>query len=428
MGSRFVITVNWESLERGRPEEQATFGMIGLAVGDTLLSEANDFFVDTLRKEIPLSGYHLAEWFAWNWWRLRWEPRQSGLDWGMAHHLGSIGGGYVWPNLTLDTDGEFVTLTARPTQRRAAEPLRYLSDARLTIAALEFEHGVDEFVEKVLARLQARGVGKSNLATLWDQLKSERNDCDSQRFRRLEAMLGRDPDSGEESHVNTLLADAQSLGESAVEELACAFGRGAAVPGRAELEELAQSGCDTKLMTWSPTTLGLNASTGDPAWAVGETAARKLRSHLGRKTDKLEDGLLAGLAGAQPDILADQPNSGTAPFSFVIANGDAGKLVLRSRLSVARRFNLARLIGDKLLSKADERLLPALRSESFRQKRQRAFAAELLCPYDEMKERLALDLSVDNQEQVAADFGVSSAVVRTTLVKKRDLAPDWLEF
>ena len=36
------------------------------------MTEAEDAFVKRVRKEVYLSAYRLAEWLAWNWWRLRW--------------------------------------------------------------------------------------------------------------------------------------------------------------------------------------------------------------------------------------------------------------------------------------------------------------------------------------------------------------------
>ena len=77
-----------------------------------------------------LSAYHLAEWLAWNWWRLRWEPVSITADWVFAHRLATVGGGYVWPNVRIFSDGERTALIAKPTPQRANTPFRYISDAR----------------------------------------------------------------------------------------------------------------------------------------------------------------------------------------------------------------------------------------------------------------------------------------------------------
>ena len=94
------ITADWEPLDSGSPEERACFAAIGIYVRNHCLSEGNDILANRLRQAPLLSGYHLAEWLAWNWWRLRWEPRSNASDWIFAHHVGSIGHGYIWPNVT----------------------------------------------------------------------------------------------------------------------------------------------------------------------------------------------------------------------------------------------------------------------------------------------------------------------------------------
>ena len=58
-----------------------------------------------------LSAHGLAEWLVWNWWRLRWEPTDETSEregWKDAHDLAGIGGGWLWPNITIHTDGMHV--------------------------------------------------------------------------------------------------------------------------------------------------------------------------------------------------------------------------------------------------------------------------------------------------------------------------------
>src|SRR5271170_2613800 len=114
VSAEFEIRADWEKLERGTPEDRACFAAIGLRYGNVWLTEAEDAFVNRVRGQVHLSAYRLAEWFAWNWWRLRWEPRTRAVDWAFAHHMTTIGGGYVWPNLTIFSDGERVVWLAKP--------------------------------------------------------------------------------------------------------------------------------------------------------------------------------------------------------------------------------------------------------------------------------------------------------------------------
>src|SRR5215208_1095668 len=55
----------------------------------------------------------LAFWLVDNWWRLRWEavpPDGKTPEWRLAHELSSIGGGYVWPRLSIWGEGEWIGL------------------------------------------------------------------------------------------------------------------------------------------------------------------------------------------------------------------------------------------------------------------------------------------------------------------------------
>jgi Zn-dependent peptidase ImmA (M78 family) len=100
---------------------------------------------------------------------------------------------------------------------------------------------------------------------------------------------------------------------------------------------------------------------------------------------------------------------------------------MRSPFVTSRRFDLARLIGDLILDEIDEPLIPIMRSFSYRQKRQRAFAAEFLCPFDHARPQLDIELSEESQECVAAEYRVSPMVVRTQLVNNGLLEREALE-
>ncbi|MGH7116365.1 MAG: hypothetical protein ACREE9_17955, partial [Stellaceae bacterium] len=94
-----------EHLEEGTPEERACFGLLAIHAGPAALTSGIDWFVGAPRAGPLVSGYHAAEWFAWNWWRIRCEPQSGAPDWWRAHRMTAIGEGYVWPNLTIFSDG-----------------------------------------------------------------------------------------------------------------------------------------------------------------------------------------------------------------------------------------------------------------------------------------------------------------------------------
>jgi Zn-dependent peptidase ImmA (M78 family) len=77
------------------------------------------------------------------------------------------------------------------------------------------------------------------------------------------------------------------------------------------------------------------------------------------------------------------------------------------------------MIGDHLYFANQEKLLPATHAKTARQKFQRAFAQEFLCPIEALKQKL--ETSQPNEDDIsnaAKYFYVSPLLVRTTLVNK----------
>jgi hypothetical protein len=131
-----------------------------------------------------------------------------------------------------------------------------------------------------------------------------------------------------------------------------------------------------------------------PAWTRGYEAARALREQHKLGLDPLSNQRLAELCAVSAKVL-DLSESADLAFSLDDESGKKGRIVLRSKWETGRRFELARLLGDRLTNGLKERLLPATRAYTYRQKLQRAFAAELLCPFSALEEKLAGDYSAE---------------------------------
>lgn len=94
-------------------------------------------------------------------------------------------------------------------------------------------------------------------------------------------------------------------------------------------------------------------------------------------------------------------------------------MYLERRLPTSRRFAFLRLVGDHLTSTPEDMLLPATEARTARQKIQRAFAQEFLCPFRDLRAFLGTDSPTDEHLEQAADtFRVSPLLVRTTLVNR----------
>lgn len=419
MTTGLSIDANWETLDRGSPEERACFSAIGIRFGDIWLSEADDRFVNRVRERPHLSGYHLAEWLAWSWWRHRWEPQSTTVDWSLAHKMSSIGGGYLWPNITTFSDGERVVLIAKPTQPRPSEPLRYIADFVAVVRAGSFESAIDNFIVQIVDQLGSKKVEQTNLHRIWSDVSEERLDHDASMRRRFEAMLGYDPDEAKEQTIEQLVGEAQRFGEEAVRELAAHSGRTGTLITSVELERLASSsGLEARAQdaVSLARTRSLSPIGQVPAWKRGAEAADAIRDQERLGDAPIDNSTLTTLAGVQRDAIERRPSE-RLDLSFAWdVKGGSRRVVLRSKWPTGRRFEVGRLLGDQLAIPAGGSLRPATRAYTYRQKMQRSFAAELLCPTRAALDLLKGDFTSDAIEDVADHFMVSERTVRTLLV------------
>lgn len=419
MSRRWSIKTEWALLETGSPEERAGFSALGISAYGVWLTAGHDRLLQSIRETPHLSAYHFAEWLAWNWWRLRWEPRKNSPEWELSHAMSSIGSGYVWPNIHVVSDGKNVTLVCKPAPERTRTPYRYISDVVSVITASEFESEVDLFIETVLQRLQDCKVGDCNLQNIWQAVLEERQDSNLSQQRKLEALLGEDPGEIDETQLQHLLSNAEVTGQAALEEVAANRIPSQGIPSITNLIELSRTqGTPTNprdqitLHTRTPRDL-------EAAWKLGASAAQALREqeHIALDTP-ITNRRLTIMYGAPLETL-DAPTQlpPELDLSFSLSeHGQRSRVLLRSKWEAGRRFELARLLGDHLIHETNDPMRPATRSDTYRQKVQRAFAAELLSPFQAVDTMLDGDYSMESQQDVAHHFQVSDLTIRTLLV------------
>lgn len=429
MSRPLKILADWECLNEGSAEERSCFAAVGIQANNVCLTEVRDALANRLRQAPLLSAYHLAEWFAWNWWRLRWEPRAATMEWRLAHKMSNIGSGYVWPNITIFSDGERTALIARPSKEKPEAPFRYIADAAVFMPSSDYESEIDSFLEQVLGRLESEGIKETNLSKLWAEICAERKDPELSQVRKLEALMGCDPEEVEGSLVSRLITDANILSMSGIEELVADYSHLPAhhLPSATELTEIAKE-------------VGFSASPNNmvhlvrnteqphsqiPAWKIGADTARTLRKQEKLGDGQISDQLLAQMLAVDPTSLQFAASSPDVSF-FLEGPSDRSRIVLRPKWHTGRRFELARLLGDRLMS-IGKGFFPATRTYTYRQKAQRSFAAELLSPFGAIMEMLKGDYSDENLNDVAEQFQVSVLTIRTQLVNHKIIEREDLE-
>ena len=411
------LTLKPTPLVNGPPEERATFGTLAPTANGRPLTEGVADGNEALLPGPQVAGYYMAEWLAWNWWRLLWEAGgdNPGREWAFAHCLSSIGEGYVWPNIEISSDGVYARVASTPTVDSAPGLFRYVGAPRSEVVSVrELEAAIGHFVQVVLGQL---GATRNNLHRVWLDLEAARQDDDATRLRRLEARLGCDPDEGNAMHLRAAMDSTGDLGCDAVDELAAdggALGH-RTVPSSKELIEIAKaSGSAARPEDGATLAEGqMRPTFGDvAAWRCGVGAAKALRQQEGLDGQPIANELLSALTGTRPSALeaATEPSA----MAFMLTTGGCSRVALRSKWETGRRFDLARLLGDRLLSQ-EEPLLPATRAYTYRQKAQRAFAQGLICPYQALDDFLSGDRSEERIEEAARHFIASPLMIHTVL-------------
>ncbi len=374
-----------------------------------------------------VSAFRLAEWFLWNWWRIRWEPSRSrgdSLSWRQAHETASIGGGWLWPRLRFDSDGQTVTIRFAGSEATVTEPVSYVGDEdEQFVSAQNFEQAVDLFLQQVLTHLSGNQLSPNSVARMWDELRDEREDPKLTTYRRFEALLGHNPGEADHQVIDQLTKDRAVLGDQATNEIAAdaPLTTGVAMTADNLLGVARQSGFDIRNdlgsspMTDNSMTLMETDQPGPLVpWQIGRSAAKALRrsERLGERP--ITDRLLCEMCGLPSGALTRSSRI-KPPMAYTLSTKRGPRIVFRARVPTGRRFDAARLLGDKLMVRNGEPLKPATNTHTFRQKMQRAFAAELLCPFDALVARLDGDHSDESIEEAAGKFRVSPMLVAACL-------------
>jgi hypothetical protein len=282
----------------------------------------------------------------------------------------------------------------------------------------------------VLARLAEMDHPDCPLSELWATVQSESRDASIAATRRLEAILGYDAEETPTKLLEACTDGGEKFGTAAVAELA-ALATNGTLPDWKAMSEVLRGGTSIHIkeherLRAEATRAVQQLSTRSQPWERGEAAAQAVRAVLEKPRGPLSDEILRNWLGAAPAAAGSQ-----VPVA-AFAERDRPdvpdlKLCYRSTHPTGRRFELARLLGDHFVSSsAEDHLLPATPARTARQSVQRAFAAELLLPWEDLKERIS-GPDEEAMDDLAQEFAVSPLHVRTRLVNKGALSSDALD-
>lgn len=432
MSRQLKIDFEWIPRDFGDPVDRASLARIMIEVGGRSATDVEDLRAKTIRSDIRVSAFDLASWLVANWWRLRWEadggrPDDRDASWDMSHRIGAIGNGYLWPDMEFSGGDGGVHVRGRPTDVGSTHALRFLNEIDVHVPADDFESAVREFVDAVVSRmrcLNGADARANELEAAWRELDEEIRDPERGFARAMEARMGFDPEEAAPALLNRLREAATLLGANAIGELAVSSKRNTI--GDLDLIQERFAELPTMLsLDIAPKTrdaaIAARAGGGRP-WARAETTAGMARREWRLGAGPIGDDRLAELCDVSAEWIANFSDGDRVPIPAGLRVHEAPmsfRAILKKRHPNARRFALARIIGDHLTMADGESLLPVTDAATDRQRFQRAFAQAFLCPFDALREFLDDDYVDDDlTEKAALHFGVSEFAIRSTLADK----------
>lgn len=419
--SELRFDVDWLSTSDTDRVLRDTSARLTIQVQDACLTRNLDTWSRTVRDSVLVSAYPLAMWLATFWWRLNFEPlpaigSQPDLDWRIAHELAAANHGYVWPSVVLASDGESVTFWAQQTDS-PQQSVNYLCNLNVpqTVALTEFQQRATDFIESVIRRAAAMGHAQTDLSGLWSLIREDMNDPRQKTLRMLEARMGFEPEECPDGRLKQAM-DLQSVaGTGAMAELAPVFGKGSGTAGMIQLDQL-RVATGLRGVPQISRYPALTTQDGTASWQQGVKAARQLRAELGHAQAPITNQQLLDLLGLTPRQIESWQPTGK-PAVGVVKPLDKGQVAYlpRKRHPLSKRFEWARLVGAHLLAEQPDHWQVESDLSTATQKRQRAFAAEFLCPIEALAGFLEGDFSESAIEDAAERFAVSETTVTSLL-------------
>jgi hypothetical protein len=404
-------------------------------VGEEVVTRVFDAPTKTVRESLFLPLYPLAEWIALNWWRLLFAvPRsRSSRDYAAPYHsLVAASEGFALPALTLEPMGEEVRISWS-SRRLERAPLEFVGDGVVFVRREEVRAELSSFVNMVTGRLLEAGIAETLLQEEWRavlELGSE-----EEEFCRYAAALGLDPFNVEDEQASALVEASKRIPQALHEEFFSSAELSNLRNEARSIERVIESlqGPNEALEpirslrgVWAPREASAELSFRrlDAPWKVGYAAARRLRAHLGLDGAALPSfESLANALGLEEHVLEAEIRRARNLVSVdgLVVHDDEERpgFAVRAGSKEARRFAFCRELFEYLTTRGPAPLV-VTKGATYRQQKNRAFAAEFLLPSEALRSRVeGQSVTLQKVDEIAREFGVSWAVVNHQLDNHR---------
>ena len=384
------------------PLETATFAKLRMVFADQVVSRCFDKRAGSERDYINIALYPLALGVAKNWWSLLYEPRKSDQRHALVearHSLDALTTGFMFPAMSIWSNGLDGVSVEIPEVRQEFSPVEFLplENRDVSVAREEVEASLYTLIDRVAARVPA-GAG-DELRSMWERLRHSFGDAEERQYCMAAGRLGLDPYGSDAPDLAEL---SEGLSERLFSDVCDALTPAELVEGTAWAREGV-----ARLATVDDVVSGLGVVTpyqpNQPVWEDGYEAARALRRNLNLEdvpARRVVDALFGNF------VRSTNVSQLVHPLSLqgiVGRDGDALKIALPNVAARMRRSTLCRALYVAWRTN-DGDASAVTTAATVNQQGGRAFAAELLAPAEQLRQRAGeIGLTEDAVEAIARE-------------------------
>lgn len=416
----------WEDPAGAEGDEcRATWGSLAVFVNDLPVSKFYDKQVRSVATRLSLPLYPVAEWMVENWWSILHEVDNrhniNDPEYPVRHDLNRATGAFALPPLRFSSLGDAIELRWRHLDS-PSKMVEFLSQGSAILDRHQVEGELTRFITIVIERLLSMDVEDTRLQLDWQAIQTL--DQEELAFCKAAALAGLDPFDISKAEARRLEAAAAHLPENLLEDLLAILKNNEFDKARGELNALEriarEHAAPQRRLAKLRDALHRTATAGQAPFRVGYARAVDVRKRLGL------NGHLLATTGTLMDAVQLDDTSCVRERQFDLSElegyiGYRGKydlcVVLGSKENSERgRFKLARCLHEFLYREATGPHV-VTKADSFQQRINRSFAAELLAPSKMLAKRVGGKQFVDftELEDLATEFGVSSWLIKHQL-------------
>ncbi len=425
----FKLGCNWLDRSPGssRDELDATLAAFRIIVGDQnvtayveLTDDQRNRATEQAVEKLHIPTYFVAEWIAENWWSLLYEPKKTDIEhdaqydprYEARHALTTAKHGFALPDVHIEPSGSAIIIGCRASEDSLAG-VKFKNSGTAVMSRKAVRMVLRDFVVFVKRRLDDQSVHGTPLQKAWANIEDTSDD--QAVLCTLAGALGVDPYAIDNDAFHAIEAVYDALGEVGALDFCMASSDREILDSRNLIAAVAEKLDGPHLVDFSPlkNVQPVNDNLSHPGYRRGRTTAIRVRDYLGMSatnasgSDKFFETL-----NLDAESVSIQHSEGAVFNAAIDRDGFCASMVLTPQYVEARRFAACRAVFLALDSGAKSRRI-STDTVARDQQASRAFAAEILVPFEYVKAKAKNGrVSRELVSQIAHDTRASAEVVK----------------